>query len=674
MLQRNMRCVIKHTLNYRKGLFCCFKPTYAMNARYTHKMLWFLTSLTLPALLLAMSWGEAPVAAIRPIETRAAPYVEKHPRSFYTAQDMRAFYPALGQRAFELPSPVSQSTASLGDLAEIKQHGKLRILSAYQHQVVRPGQETKPGYAMAREFAAEHGLEAELIEISDPARLLEELTAGNGDIIIGSAPQFDPDQVAISKTLALGVHTYQVIARHDGPAIKNPSDLYGKRVALKSSSPLWPVFAEYRSRYPEIQVIEVPDYWGINDFLNRIAEGEYDATVIESDQHASALILRPDITISFDLVKQQSSAWLVRNNNNELRSALDDFLNRKHLARRQLPLYQEDLHDLKQHNVLRVITRPDPHNYFIRNGKPAGFEYELVQKFAEENHLRVKIVQAGDEAEMLELLEQGRGDMITSMLLDIPDPERVIQSAAYNRADEFLAADALQVWSMMAASTDLQKAVDAFLSKEYRSEFYNVNYRKYFADRVEERNAKHIRTEKLSPYDKIAKAYAARYNFDWRLIVAQMYMESRFNPAVVSHMGAEGLMQVLPATANEMGFSDVTSPEQGIHAGVQYMDWLRQRFDEQDLTIQDRTWFSLASYNAGLARVQRARKLAAELGLDPNRWFGNVEIAIRKISGCHCSQTVAYVSDIRNLYDAYVQMINSIHVAELRLNRSSYSS
>jgi membrane-bound lytic murein transglycosylase F len=133
-------------------------------------------------------------------------------------------------------------------------------------------------------------------------------------------------------------------------------------------------------------------------------------------------------------------------------------------------------------------------------------------------------------------------------------------------------------------------------------------------------------------------------------------------------------MQVLPATANEMGFSDVTSPEQGIHAGVQYMDWLRQRFAENDLTIQDRTWFSLASYNAGLARVQRARRLAVELGLDPNRWFGNVEIAIRKISGCNCGQTVAYVSDIRNLYDAYVQMINSIRVAELRLNRSSYSS
>jgi membrane-bound lytic murein transglycosylase F len=82
---------------------------------------------------------------------------------------------------------------------------------------------------------------------------------------------------------------------------------------------------------------------------------------------------------------------------------------------------------------------------------------------------------------------------------------------------------------------------------------------------------------------------------------------------------------------------------------------------ESDLLLEERTWFSLASYNAGPSRVNRARRMAAKMGLDPNRWFGNVETAMlalaepvekdgEMVRDCRCGQTVVYVKEIRRLY------------------------
>lgn len=132
-------------------------------------------------------------------------------------------------------------------------------------------------------------------------------------------------------------------------------------------------------------------------------------------------------------------------------------------------------------------------------------------------------------------------------------------------------------------------------------------------------------------------------------------------------------MQILPRTAKQLGYSDVQTPELGISAGIEYLDWLRERF-ERELAIDDRTWFALAAYNAGYGRVEDARRLAQELGFDPNRWFDNVEQALyllgqnkykhrSRFRRCRCGQTVAYVSDIRARYHAYVHLTEPLQLA-----------
>ena len=158
-------------------------------------------------------------------------------------------------------------------------------------------------------------------------------------------------------------------------------------------------------------------------------------------------------------------------------------------------------------------------------------------------------------------------------------------------------------WAMRSSNPKLLQATNQFMKKEYRGLFYNITLKKYFKNSRTIR--KHVdtrttQTGKLSPYDEIVQRYAKQFGFDWRLIVSQMYQESHFNPKAQSWAGAVGLMQVLPRTARSLGFADVTAPEKGIHAGVEYLNWVRDRFDAE-LPVAVRTWFTLAAYNAGKA-------------------------------------------------------------------------
>ena len=228
------------------------------------------------------------------------------------------------------------------------------------------------------------------------------------------------------------------------------------------------------------------------------------------------------------------------------------------------------------------------------------------------------------------------------------------------------------VWAVRETDTLLLTALNEFISKEFRKGFYNVLYAKYIDEPRPLLGDTQLlaRTEKLSPYDDIVHKYAEHYSFDWRLIVAQMYQESQFDPNAISYAGAEGLMQLIPETADLLGIADTYDPVSSIRAGIRYMDYLRSKFEDDQL-LEDRIWFSLAAYNAGYNRVYRARQLAENMNLDKNKWFDNVEKAMLALSrpywregevvrNCRCGQTVVYVRDIRTLYNNYVRLTRSV--------------
>ena len=151
----------------------------------------------------------------------------------------------------------------------------------------------------------------------------------------------------------------------------------------------------------------------------------------------------------------------------------------------------------------------------------------------------------------------------------------------------------------------------------------------------------------------IIRRRAGQYEFDWLMIAAQGYQESRLDQAKRSLAGAIGIMQVLPATAADpnVNVQNIEQAENNVDAGTKYLRFLRDRyFSDPGLEPLDSVLFSLAAYNAGPRNIARARNKAAAMGLDPDQWFGNVEVAASKIIS---REPVVYVRNIYKYYVAY---------------------
>ena len=226
-------------------------------------------------------------------------------------------------------------------------------------------------------------------------------------------------------------------------------------------------------------------------------------------------------------------------------------------------------------------------------------------------------------------------------------------------------------WAVRADNPALLAALNQYVQEEKGGLFFNMMKKRYFKNKRTIAKAKDsLRVDlsgRLSPYDELVKKYARQYGQDWRLITAQMYQESKFDPQATSWVGARGLMQIMPVTGHELGFTNLDDPEENIHAGVKYLSQLVNRFDS-NIPIEERTRLALAAYNVGYGHVLDARRLAREKGWNPDRWFGHVEQAMRLLAKpayherarygfCRCGQPVHYVGNIQSMYDAYVGML-----------------
>jgi membrane-bound lytic murein transglycosylase MltF len=154
------------------------------------------------------------------------------------------------------------------------------------------------------------------------------------------------------------------------------------------------------------------------------------------------------------------------------------------------------------------------------------------------------------------------------------------------------------------------------------------------------------------------KKYGRRYRFDYLMLAAQGYQESRLDQSARSAQGAIGIMQVLPGTAEAVGAGDITEVEPNIHAGVRYLRHLYDReLKRPGPDEQNRTLFAFAAYNAGPGRLARLRAEAKRTGLDPNQWFNNVErVAALRVG----QETVGYVRNIYKYYVAYKLQLETL--------------
>ena len=221
-------------------------------------------------------------------------------------------------------------------------------------------------------------------------------------------------------------------------------------------------------------------------------------------------------------------------------------------------------------------------------------------------------------------------------------------------------------WAMRKGSPQLKAVMDDFVKSHGKGTgFGNMVIQRYLKNEKYLKNStSQAEIKKFESYAKFFKQYAAEFNFDYLMLAAQGYQESMLNQDRVSPRGAVGIMQVMPqyAAANPINIPNVRDPQNNIHAGAKMLAQITKTyFNDPGINQTNKTLFTFAAYNAGQNRIVRLRKETKEQGLDPNKWFGNVELIAAKDIG---QETVQYVSNIYKYYVAYKMTLEQHEVRE----------
>ncbi len=658
------------------------------------------------------------------------------------------------------------AVTDISDLDALTLNGKLRILTQHIDDIYLPRHGYPPNLErrLAIELAEQLNLEPVFLHVEHFSEIFSDLNRGYGDVAVANLTITENRKEHVAFTVPVNYSYEKIITRVDDQSLKTLADLNGRTLYVPTGTSFWETAQALQVEHPGLKLKLLPGNATIDQNLDRLARKEFDLLIGDHSVLDVIRSYRSDFHTPLVVSQEKYQAWAVRKNNPQLLAELNRFITEQELLKRQETVYFDDLPGLKERKTLRLLTRNNAACYFSLRGALLGFEYEIVNHFAEQQGLQLEIIVAPTHEELVKLLVEGKGDIVAAFLT--PTEERREQGLAFSRPYHFaeeklvmraddsiesradlhqrtlvarptsaywrtlerlqteLKQDGIivhlkavsedteteeiinrvadgeydltiadshilnielawrddikagftlkepqpQAWAVHQEAPELLKALNDFHKKEYRGLVYNMIYQRYFKDarKIQSYQAERINGEinEYSAYDDWVKKYAEQYQFDWHLIMAQMYQESRFDPQATSWAGAQGLMQIMPRTAKQFKVEDPKDPEQSIRGGVKYLDWVRARF-EDGIPVKDRLWFALAGYNAGWGHVQDARRLAEQLSLNPNRWFNNVEKAMLLLSKKKYAakarhgyvrgrEPVQYVHQIRARYRAYL--------------------
>ena len=291
-----------------------------------------------------------------------------------------------------------------------------------------------------------------------------------------------------------------------------------------------------------------------------------------------------------------------------------------------------------------------------KKGLETGYNYALLQRFTKDNHCTATILVRENE-HYIDSLKEGKIDLYIARKDEIQKTDSISVS---NILDD------LYVWSVSDdASRDKVKSLNNWLKHISHSK-ENIERRERFRGsfnpfRLAEKGA--IR-DRVSPYDILIKEKAAELGWDWRMLAAVLYQESRFSIKAESHRGAKGLMQIMPVVAKKYGIQDLIDPKQNIAAGTRMLAKLQGNWRAEGLSGEECIKFTLASYNAGEARIHDCRNLAKAKEKDYNNWDAVVEVIPMmredsileeesvKLGKFQGNETIKYVDNVMALYNA----------------------
>lgn len=293
------------------------------------------------------------------------------------------------------------------------------------------------------------------------------------------------------------------------------------------------------------------------------------------------------------------------------------------------------------------------------HGLETGFNYQMINRFAHDNGCNVKVIAARKNENWIDSLKQDKADIVimhthdSTLTSDIALSRNVDEETVWAVKDQNHLRQ-VNVWiSHMTSSHDYEKVRKIYTSGKY--------------DPIR-RAEKGITSKTLSPYDDVIRKYAAELGWDWRMLAAVVYQESKFSINSRSHRGAQGLMQVMPQTARYYKVDDLLDPDQNIKAGSSHLKRLQDLYIKQNLDHIELIKFTLAAYNAGEGRVADCRNFAAKQQVDSTRWDEIVKIIplMRedsiledesvKLGKFQGHETIAYIDNVMALYDAFCKI------------------
>jgi len=279
----------------------------------------------------------------------------------------------------------------------------------------------------------------------------------------------------------------------------------------------------------------------------------------------------------------------------------------------------------------------------------------LNRRFAAEGKAPVKLRAAPDEFEAEDILEMVNAGLVPITVIDRYKARmwQPVMKSLSIREDARVSEDNAYAFMLRKDSPLFKAVLDKFVTGHARgTTFGNTIVNRYVKDPKFVKNAAAADEQrKFGEVVGFFRKYGEQYDMDYLLMMAQGFQESTLDQSVKSPVGAIGIMQVMPATGKELGVGDITRVESNVHAGVKYIRYMIDRYyKDEPMTPLNKGLFAFASYNAGPARIASLRKEAAKRGLDPNRWFHNVELVAADKIG---PETVTYVANIYKYYTAY---------------------
>lgn len=319
------------------------------------------------------------------------------------------------------------------------------------------------------------------------------------------------------------------------------------------------------------------------------------------------------------------------------------------------------LDDIISSGEMIMLTISGPETYYDYHGHGMGLQYILCERFAMEIGVTLRVDLCTDTLEMIRKLRNGDADIIAYPLdKNMKNTEGLLFCGAGQGDVQ---------WAVSAENPTLADSLNHWFRPELIAQVRQRESFIFSARSVTRHVYAPVMNQSggvISKYDALFKQNAPIAGVDWRLLAAQCYQESCFDPNAVSWAGACGLMQILPSTGSRLGLTrqQLFQPESSISGGARYMRMLSQNFEDV-ANGEERLNFVLASYNGGTGHVRDAMALTRKYGGNASRWSdvshymallsdaAYYRDPVVKYGYMRSSETIDYVASIRRRYDQY---------------------